>query len=143
MGASPSFPGGRSHPPSLLRLAERLIRDERLFGRGDVVLCACSGGPDSTALLHVLALLRPRLGHTLVAHGVDHGLRPEAPAELDLARQAADAAGVLFRVTCVNVGDGANLQARARDARLEALGRAALEAGARVIATGHTADDRA
>ena len=28
---------GRSHPPSLLRLAERLIRDERLIERGDEV----------------------------------------------------------------------------------------------------------
>jgi tRNA(Ile)-lysidine synthase len=133
----------RSHPPSLLRLAERLIRDERLFGRGDVVVCACSGGPDSTALLHVLALLRPRIGHALVAHGVDHGLRAEAAAELALARAVAEPLGVPFATTTVEVGAGPNLQARARAARLEALARAAAAAGARVIATGHTADDRA
>jgi tRNA(Ile)-lysidine synthase len=134
---------GRSHPPSLLRLVERAIRDEALFGRGDVVLCACSGGPDSTALLHVLALLRRRIGHVLVAHGIDHGLRPEAPAELALAKQVAEASGVPLGVTRVEVGAGSNLQARARVARLAALGRAAAQTGARVIATGHTADDRA
>ncbi len=33
-------------------------------------------GPDSTALLHVLSLLRRRIGHEVVAHGVDHGLAP-------------------------------------------------------------------
>lgn len=134
---------GRSHPPSLLRRCERAIRDEALFGRGDVVLCACSGGPDSTALLHVLALLRRRIGHELVAHGIDHGLRPEAPAELELARQVAEGAGVPFAVTRVEVGAGSNLQARARAARLDALGRAASRAHAQRIATGHTADDRA
>jgi tRNA(Ile)-lysidine synthase len=134
---------GRSHTPSLLRLCERLVRDEALFGRGDVVLCACSGGPDSTALLHVLALLQKRVGHRLFAHGVDHGLRPEASAELDLARQVAEGRGVPFEVTRVEVGPGSNLMARARAARLEALGRAASRASARVIATGHTADDRA
>ncbi len=134
---------GRSHPPSLLRHAERLVRDERLFGAGDVVLCACSGGPDSTALLHVLALLRKRIGHGLVAHGVDHGLRPGCAAELDVARGVAEQLGVPFAATAVTVAPGANLQARARTARHEALARAAAAAGARVIATGHTADDRA
>ena len=133
----------RSHPPSLLRLVERLARDELLFGRGDVVLCACSGGPDSTALLHALALLRPRFGHAVVGHGVDHGLRAEASAELELAAQMAAAIGVPFAVTRVEVAPGGNLQARARTARYEALARAAELCGARLIATGHTADDRA
>ena len=133
----------RSHPPSLVRHAERLVRDEHLFGPGDVVLCACSGGPDSNALLHVLGLLRPRLGHVLVAHGVDHGLRAGAAAELDVARAVAEPLGVPFAVSQVTVGPGGNLQARARAARYEALAGAAVAAGARVIATGHTADDRA
>ena len=133
----------RSHPPSLLRLVERLARDEGLFARGDIVLCACSGGPDSTALLHALALLRKRFGHEVVAHGVDHGLRPEAASELALARQVAEAAGVPFAITQLHVEPGGNLQARARSARLEALAIAAIVAGASAIATGHTADDRA
>ena len=133
----------RSHPPSLLRLVERIARDEALFTRGDIVLCACSGGPDSTALLHALALLRKRVGHEVVAHGVDHGLRPEAAAELDLARRVAEAFGVPFTSTQLHVAPGGNLQARARAARLEALGIAAMSAGAGAIATGHTADDRA
>lgn len=134
---------GRSHPPSLLRLTERLVRDANLFGAGDVVLCACSGGPDSTALLHTLALLRPRIGHTVVAHGVDHGLRLEAPEELALVRSVAKDLDVPFATTRVSVDKGSNLQARARLARLEALVHAAGAASASVIATGHTADDRA
>ncbi|APR83032.1 tRNA(Ile)-lysidine synthetase [Minicystis rosea] len=133
----------RSHPPSLLRLTERLVRDEHLFARGDVVLCACSGGPDSTALLHVIARLRETIGHTVVAHGVDHGLRADADAELALAAGVAAANDVPFTVTRVRVAPGGNLQARARAARHEALAGAAEAAGARVVATGHTADDRA
>jgi tRNA(Ile)-lysidine synthase len=133
----------RSHPPALLTIAERAARDEGLFGRGDRVLCACSGGPDSTALLHALARLRERLGHEVVAHGVDHGLRPEAAAELDLARALAARLDVPFDVTRVDVSPGPNLQARARAARLAALAVAATRASARLVATGHTADDRA
>jgi tRNA(Ile)-lysidine synthase len=133
----------RSHPPSLRSLVERIVRDEGLFARGAIVLCACSGGPDSTALLHALALLRKRLGHEVVAHGVDHGLRPEAAAELGLAQQVAEAVGVSFTITQLHVEPGGNLQARAREARLQALAAAAVDAGATTIATGHTADDRA
>ena len=133
----------RSHPPTLLTLATRTTTDASLFGKADVVLVAVSGGGDSMALLHVLALLRKRLHHEIVAHGVDHGLRPEAGAELDLAESLARSLGVPMTRSFVQVARGGNLQARAREARLRALRQAALSAGANVIATGHHADDRA
>jgi tRNA(Ile)-lysidine synthase len=133
----------RSHPPTLLTLARRLVREHRLVERGETVLAAVSGGPDSMALLHVLARLRPELGCGLVAHGVDHGLRPEAAAELDRAAAFAASLGVPFGRTSVALEPGGDLQARARAARRAALRRAAAEAGAACIATGHHADDRA
>jgi tRNA(Ile)-lysidine synthase len=114
------------------------------------------------ALLHVLAKLGPRLGITVEAHGIDHGLRPAAVDELAQAGAFAAGLGVAFATTRVEVQPGANLMARAREARYLAL-RAALaqlpvirpadppEASRpktqppanRVIATGHHADDRA
>lgn len=132
-----------SHPPSLLALATRTIRDEALFAPGDKVLVAVSGGPDSMALLHVLAWLRPRLGHTLVAHGVDHGLRPEAGAELDGAEAFARSLDVPFDRTRVKVAPGGNIQARARAARYDALRAAAAREGAVRVATAHHLVDRA
>jgi tRNA(Ile)-lysidine synthase len=133
----------RSHPPTLLTLARRLVREHRLVARGDTVLVAVSGGPDSMALLHVLGRLRNELGCDLVAHGVDHGLRASAGAELDRVAAFAGALGVPFGRSRVEVAPGGDLQARARRARHEALRRAATEAGAASIATGHHADDRA
>lgn len=129
--------------PTLLTLAHRAIRDEKLFARGDRIVVGCSGGPDSTALLHALALLRKRVGHQLVAVAIDHGLRAEAPSELAKAREVADAMGVPFVAIALSVGAGANLQDRARRARHRALQRAAAQHGAVAVATGHTADDRA
>ena len=142
-GADLSGRDGRSHPPSLRRLVERTVRDDKLFARGDIVLVACSGGPDSTALLHVLAMLRKTLGHVVVAHGIDHGLRPEAGRELALAADVCQRLEISFEVTRVDVGQGSNVQARARDVRHRALQEAAIRSGAAVIALGHTADDRA
>jgi len=95
------------------------------------------------ALLHVLALLAKKQGFTLSAHGVDHGLRPAASAELDRAQAQCAGLGVTFSRTVLSLTDGGNLQARARDARRAALLRAAECQGAELIATAHHADDRA
>ncbi|HRI67452.1 MAG TPA: tRNA lysidine(34) synthetase TilS [Polyangium sp.] len=142
-GADLSGRDGRSHPPSLRRLVERAVRDDKLFARGQTVLVACSGGPDSTALLHVLGMLRKTLGQVVVAHGVDHGLRSEAAQELELVAALCVKLDISFEVTRVHVMPRSNVQARAREARHRALQEAAIRAGAAVIATGHTADDRA
>jgi tRNA(Ile)-lysidine synthase len=95
------------------------------------------------ALLHVLAHLRPKLGHDLVAHGVNHGLRAEAASELDDAESFAVTLRVPFHRTNARVKPGGNLQARARAIRLGALRDAAVRARATCIATAHHADDRA
>jgi tRNA(Ile)-lysidine synthase len=134
----------RTHPPTLITLTRAALRETpRLIPRGAVVLVAVSGGPDSMALLHVLALLRARQAFGLFAHGVDHGLRPAAAAELDLAADLARSLEVPFSRSRVALAPGGNLQARARTVRWEALRTAASHAGADRIATGHHADDRA
>jgi len=95
------------------------------------VSCAVSGGPDSLALL----VLARTAGLEVTAIHVDHGLRPGSASEADVVRAAAARFGAGFRAVSVDVGDGPNLEARARAARY-----AALPAG---VLTGHTADDQA
>jgi tRNA(Ile)-lysidine synthase len=126
----------------LTTIVRRATRELALGGE-TTVLVAVSGGPDSMALLHVLAMLRAKGGPRVVAHGVDHGLRHEAAAELDLAATIARDLGVAFGATRVEVGRGPNVQARARTARYGALRDAAGRAGASFVATAHHADDRA
>ncbi|APR99546.1 tRNA lysidine(34) synthetase TilS [Pajaroellobacter abortibovis] len=133
----------RSHPPTLITLTRQAIKRHHLIQQGDVVLVAISGGPDSTALLHVLSLLREKLGFQLVAHGVDHGLRSEAQQELDQAARVAAHLSILFDRTRLSVQPGGNLQARARKARFQALMDAASRMQANCIATAHHATDRA
>jgi tRNA(Ile)-lysidine synthase len=132
-----------SHPPALQRRTERTLREETPLAPGDRILVAISGGGDSVALLHVLARLAARLGVELCAHGVNHGLRAAAAAELDLAEQLAQQLGVPFQRSELQLEPGGNLQARAREARYAALDAAAERAGARWVATAHHASDRA
>ena len=133
----------RSHPPTLLTLARRAIEDQKLFEKGDVVVAAVSGGPDSMALLHALSILRKKMGFEVVAHAVDHGLRKTASLELDVAEAFAKKIGVAFARSSLTVAPGGNLQARARAVRHAALEAARVKNKARVIATAHHADDRA
>ncbi|MEM1032906.1 MAG: tRNA lysidine(34) synthetase TilS [Myxococcota bacterium] len=129
--------------PALPTLVRRLQRERGLWSPGAHLLCACSGGPDSTAMLHALAHLREDLGHRVSAVGIDHGLRPEAGRELEGLRATADALGVSFRAERTVVARGPGLQARARTARHALFQRLAAEAKADAVAIGHTADDRA
>ena len=134
----------RSHPATLITLVRATVRDYALIARGATVLVAVSGGADSMALLHVLGLLRRELAFGLFAHGVDHGLRPEAAAELDVAQGFARLLDVPFDR---HAGPRPARAATCRRARGRPAGRrlraAASRAGATRIATGHHADDRA
>jgi tRNA(Ile)-lysidine synthase len=132
-----------SHPPTLLKRVERTLREECRLPAGSRLLLAVSGGPDSQALLSVMARLAPSLELELLAHGVDHGLRSEAAGELELAARLAARLGLPFASTRVEVERGGNLMARARAARYRALRVAAERAGASFLVTAHHADDRA
>lgn len=129
-----------SHPPTLIKLVLASVRELELGGSR--LLVAVSGGPDSMALLHVLARLRGRHGLSLFALGVDHGLRAAAASELDLVASLASELDVPFERAQVSVASGGNLQARARDARYAVLDARAAELGA-WLCTAHHADDRA
>jgi tRNA(Ile)-lysidine synthase len=110
---------------------------------GEHVLIACSGGPDSTALLDALARLGPPRGWRLSVAHVDHGVRSGSAAEAELVSRLAEDRGLDFRALSVRVAPGGSLQDRARTARHAALRAEAGRVGAGAIALGHTADDQA
>jgi tRNA(Ile)-lysidine synthase len=122
----------------------RTVRERGLVSHGDHVLVACSGGPDSTALVHVLHRLRSELGITICVASIDHGLRAESASEVDQVGALAGALELPFYSARVELArEGVSLQARARELRYSALQEIARERGAARIAVGHTQDDQA
>jgi tRNA(Ile)-lysidine synthase len=122
----------------------RTVRERELLEPRDHVLVACSGGPDSTVLLHVLHRLRNELGITLCAASIDHGLRPESADEVRQVEAFARELGVPFVARALKVAsEGPSIQARARELRYRALQEIAAMQSATRIAIGHTRDDQA
>ncbi|MDI3328283.1 MAG: tRNA lysidine(34) synthetase TilS [Alicyclobacillaceae bacterium] len=112
------------------------------------ILAAVSGGVDSMVLLDLLARARDRLGFTLVACHIDHGLRPESAEEQGFVRSRAEALGVEFAGVEVDVkrradATGESIQMAARALRYEALAEQARKVGADAVALAHHADDQA
>ena len=144
----------------MLRQIERFIREQDLIPPGSAVLCAVSGGADSVAMLHVLCRLRDRLDFTLAAAHYNHRLRgAESDRDQRFVEQFVQLCcgrhrrgdGTVRPAVPLYIGSGdVSAQARirgtgieetARDMRYAFLRQAAEEAGARWIATAHTAND--
>ncbi len=127
----------------------KLVHQEHLLQAGEKVLIGVSGGPDSVALLHVLARLTPSLDITLAAVYVNHGLRPdETQKENNLVKAAANNLGVDFFTGNVNVKEltakqKISIEHGARLLRYDFFEKTAKEWGATKIAVAHTADDQA
>jgi tRNA(Ile)-lysidine synthase len=128
---------------TIVARVRRTIRERALLRPGARVLVACSGGPDSAALLCALARLATPLRLQLDAASVNHGLRPSSAADVAIAAEQAAAVAVPFHALQVRVERVGSLQAAARRARYQALHALASRVGASVIAVGHTRDDQA
>ena len=133
------------------RVWAKLVRFEkssRLFGPGDRVLAAVSGGPDSVCLAHYLDSRRRKLGFDLALAYVHHGLRPEAAREAAFVERLAKSLGLAASVLKVDArklaaARRAGIEEAARKARYEALAREARRLRFSKVATGHQLDDQA
>ncbi len=110
------------------------------------VVVAVSGGADSVALLRLLVLLRQESGslpsHPLIVAHVNHGLRGEqSDRDEQFVRLLADELDLPLVHKALS-GPTRTSEESLRDQRYEFLAQLARESGARLIATGHTANDQ-
>jgi len=133
-------------------IAEQAIRGDEanaLFSGLEAVpglILAVSGGPDSTALLVLVARWAKRLKRApkLVAVTIDHGLRAEAAREAAAVKRLARSLGVPHQtLRWRGKKPVSGLQEAARIARYRLLAQAAARAGCGHILTAHTLDDQA
>ena len=120
------------------------VRSAFATRRLERVLVACSGGTDSLALAAATAFVAPRLGIPAGLVTVDHRLQDGSTEQ---AKAVADWAGSVgfdpVLVETVEVSGPGGPEAAARDARYEALVRAAAVHRVGTVLLGHTLDDQA
>jgi tRNA(Ile)-lysidine synthase len=119
---------------------ELAVEREGALRRGERVLVACSGGPDSAALAGVVHALAPALQLDVRLAHVNHAVR--ASAGQDECVAAAIAAGLGLPFDAARVAVAASGEASLREARYAALLELARRRECTAVATAHHAEDQ-
>ena len=107
---------------------------------------AVSGGPDSLALMLLAQRWAATLDHPPALHvySLDHGLRPEAAAEVAMVLEAARGLGLAARgLAWTGAKPETGLAEAARQARYRLIGAAMQADGATMLLTAHHRADQA
>jgi tRNA(Ile)-lysidine synthase len=132
----------------LLKEVGHLLKELELVQSSQPLIVAVSGGPDSMALLLLLAQLKQSLGLNLHVAHLDHCLRGgESRADAKFVEAAAR--GLSLPVTIeqedvasYGVGRHLSMEEAAREVRYSFLSRVAIDQGATAVVLGHAADDQ-
>lgn len=125
------------------RKVSQFIEEKHLFGRGDKVLVALSGGADSVALLRVLL----RLGYVCEAAHCNFHLRGEESVRDErFVRDLTERLGVPLHVTHFDTqayaaSKGISIEMAARELRYGWFSERLQACGAKVVAVAHHRDD--
>lgn len=117
-----------------------------MIQRGDKILIAVSGGPDSLALLFQLSGLKTRLGLTLHIAHMDHSLRKDSRTDALFVKRWADKLKIPVIIKQLNPeikNRKGSLEESLRNARLDFFIRSARKIKADKVALGHNLDDQA
>lgn len=129
-----------------LKKVREAIRGHCLIDKGDRVLVAVSGGPDSVALLYLLNSLKKELKITLHIAHLDHMLRFDSYKDKEFVQGLASRLKLPISTAEINVkelGKRGSLEEIARNVRLGFLFKVAQGVKASKIALGHNLDDQA
>jgi tRNA(Ile)-lysidine synthase len=134
---------------TLLSQLAATISRHQMIQPGDRVAVACSGGPDSTALVLLMHELRNELGLSLSVCHLNHQLRGnESDEDERFVRKLAtrlQVPGIFSRseVRTAAAAGGMNLEAKAREVRYAFFRSLVGQCHADRVAVGHTANDQA
>ncbi len=117
---------------------QQLLQD---FPQGKALLLGLSGGLDSMVLLHLLAkVCRENNAFSLRAIHIHHGLSPNADAWLAHCAKECANLGVPFRAEKVTLDKNGNIEAKARQARYQAVAKQM--SAQEIFVTAHHQDDQ-
>lgn len=131
----------------ILNKVKQLNNEMCLWNDDDAILVACSGGPDSMALLNILLILTRNSQNRIGVFCLDHQLRPESKTELELVKVFALRNNLSFYgmsedVNLYSKTKKISLEMAGRELRYKHLGEIARRENYTKIALAHHADDQ-
>lgn len=125
---------------------EKFCLQDLCLGQGLAFVLSVSGGADSTALAVIMKILARRQNWRLGVFSLDHGLRPEAGAEVAMVQGLCQRLGLPCTVAKADVfayarANGLGLEDAGRRMRYSLLAGEREAMGADLVAIGHHKDD--
>ncbi len=124
------------------------INEYGMIQSGDGIVVGFSGGPDSTALVHLLYRFRKHYNIRLICAHLNHKFRPgDAEEDAKFVQAFCRERGIRCIVECEDVPrmaarEGLSPEQAGRKARYDLFNRVMQEAGFNKIAVAHNRDDQ-
>ena len=121
-------------------LAYNFLVDEVKFKYSDVVVIGVSGGPDSMALLHMVARVKKVVDISIVCAHVNHNVRKESAEEKVFVEKFCRNNDIIFDSMVIEDYGDDNFHNEARSKRYNYFAQVVKEYGAKYLLTAHHAD---
>lgn len=107
----------------------------------DSVIVACSGGPDSMALLSLVVKLKNEIGIKVIVAHINHNVREESESEKSFVYDYCLKNDLIFEYMKIDCYDGYNFENEARDRRYSFFDKLVKKYNCRYVLTAHHGDD--
>ena len=111
------------------------------IGISDSVIVACSGGPDSMALLSLVVRIKNDIGINVIVAHINHNVRIESESEKDFVYDYCRSHDLIFEYMKIDEISSDNFECEARNLRYSFFDSLALKYGCSYILTAHHGDD--
>ena len=107
----------------------------------DNVIVACSGGPDSMALLSLLVYIKKDIDINIIVAHINHNVRAESESEKEFVHNFCRTHDLIFEYMKINDYSSDNFESEARSKRYNFFDQLSLKYNSKYVLTAHHGDD--
>ncbi|MDD3607444.1 MAG: tRNA lysidine(34) synthetase TilS [Candidatus Moranbacteria bacterium] len=131
-------------PQAFIKRTNNFNFHHKLYKRGDKIILALSGGPDSTAMALIFSVLAKKYDLQLLGVHINYHLRKkDSEADEAFVKKLCKKLGIGLKIFHYKKGKKGNLEEQLRFYRYELFEKVRKEKSFNLIATAHTLDDQA
>ena len=122
-----------------MKNAQQFLND--FLKANDTILVACSGGPDSMALLNILINIKKNINIDIICAHVNHNVRKESDDELIFLKDYCKKKKIVFESMKIEKYGEDNFENEARNIRYDFFDKLMKKYSANYLMTAHHGDD--